>query len=707
MKKSLVFMSFLLCIFLAGCGKKESGNAQGEERVYKDIAVEKEYFPDFEEAFRADGANHELWHLGTQFLGEEPVQIWAERFLGSDLSEADIYLWKMNGERELILKGISDNLAWGYEWNLDQDGSFYLILNGSKDKSLVRKLDSQGNEVFKIEASDSVTWLPRDFCQAPDKKLYLLIEEMGKAPQLAGLDPETGAVTVLDKVELSSQNMYQYYELGVGTKGPALCTWTDIWEVDAQQEDMKSILSFNGTSYSLVGSGTLGEKEEVYDFRAVGEDCVEILRTNGKGSPACVERLSLEAIQRIPVVLGAPLVDDWFKRQVVRFNQENDVYYVVVEEFGISDGTNEAQYQNALEDYARQVSIQVATGGGPDILMGQEILGGSVADMIDKGVLEDLKPYMERTGLREEDYFPVVFDAWRQGNGIYGICANPYTYVLEADRDIVGSEPDIKELAEALLACQEKAVYLEGVDSQGLLRLFLEGSENLWGMVDWEAGTCEFGGELFADLLEAARRYGDQPGNDFQRIAQKRRVFDFFEAAASPELEEWGLTMAGWMFDEGNCLMVEDVPLAINSGSGQKDGAWEFICFLLGAEAQRDVMFYPVRRDIFPEWVEKWMGVYTQEWGFHYSLRFENRETGEWDVMAEYGDKEREFVENEKVDNFLEMLEEARYLPVRPASILNIVCEEAEQYFNGSKSMEEVVFVIENRVSLYLNERRK
>ena len=52
------------------------------------------------------------------------------------------------------------------------------------------------------------------------------------------------------------------------------------------------------------------------------------------------------------------------------------------------------------------------------------------------------------------------------------------------------------------------------------------------------------------------------------------------------------------------------------------------------------------------------------------------------------------------------MLEEARHFPIRPVPVIDIICEEAEQYFNGSKSVEEVVSVIENRVNLYLNERK-
>ena len=48
----------------------------------------------------------------------------------------------------------------------------------------------------------------------------------------------------------------------------------------------------------------------------------------------------------------------------------------------------------------------------------------------------------------------------------------------------------------------------------------------------------------------------------------------------------------------------------------------------------------------------------------------------------------------------------ARGLPVKTIPILDIIYEEAAAYFSNSKSIEEVVAVIENRVGLYLSEHK-
>ena len=45
-------------------------------------------------------------------------------------------------------------------------------------------------------------------------------------------------------------------------------------------------------------------------------------------------------------------------------------------------------------------------------------------------------------------------------------------------------------------------------------------------------------------------------------------------------------------------------------------------------------------------------------------------------------------------------------LYIQTVPILEIIQEEAKDYFNGNKSAEEIGKVINNRVQLYLNERK-
>ena len=320
-------------------------------------------------------------------------------------------------------------------------------------------------------------------------------------------------------------------------------------------------------------------------------------------------------------------------------------------------------------------------------------------------------PAIFQASIREEDYYPIAFSAWSRGEKIYGICPDPLIYALEADRDILQNSSDIRGITDALLAYQGEAVYLKGMDSSALLRLFLEGSETLWGMIDWEKGTFDFKGELFLDLLQVAQRYGDTPSalgapeNNTLCIAQREDFRDYYYAPSDSELEERGLVLAGWLFDDGCHALATGEPVAISSGSDKKEGAWEFLCFLLGDEAQENYSYNgSVKKSVFDGYADKLLEKI--EGDNIATPMVQDRTTGEWSFARIYEEKDMEFIKTEKIPYYKKMLEEARYLPLRSAPILDIICEEAEDYFNGDKSAEEVIKVIENRVKLYVNERK-
>lgn len=78
-----------------------------------------------------------------------------------------------------------------------------------------------------------------------------------------------------------------------------------------------------------------------------------------------------------------------------------------------------------------------------------------------------------------------------------------YIYSLWAEDEFLQDmkEVTIEEFVSALQNYESKRVLIEGWNPGNVLRLFLYGSENLWGMIDWEQGTCDFKGTFFADMV--------------------------------------------------------------------------------------------------------------------------------------------------------------------------------------------------------------
>ena len=507
---------------------------------------------------------------------------------------------------------------------------------------------------------------------------------------LRELDPETGQVIARPQVELS----YADIHIGAANGSVALAGYIEsgygIKSVDLNAQSTSPLLYFDGTSYGW-------HKDSLFqDFRVLEDGAVEFLWTDKNGKHCILEKMCMEKVEKIPVVVrGIFFVDFWLSEQVNLFNQGDSDYYVILETCG---------YGNDLEDFARITSVQVGAGKGPDILCGDYLLHDYINGMLDKDALEELNPYMESSGIREEDYFPLVFATWRQEEKIYSITPKMEVTCEETDANVLNCRetPDIEVLADALLAWEGKGFYRKELTSGELLNTFLQGSENLWGMVDWgtgekdSSGSCNFNTPLFGKLLETARRYGytDKRMQE-QEIAYMANLNYFFHFNSPKEQEAKKRLATGTLFDDG-CYAVSSplYTMAVNANSASKEGAWEFLAFLLGEEVQyrKEAYLPPVHRESFDKWLEWELQWLTEP-------RFENGK----EITPVYNG---ENTSAEKINAYKKAIEDARPLPIRTAPILTIIQEEAKDYFNGSKSAEEVSRVINNRVQLFLDERK-
>lgn len=712
------FSIFLFCCCLAGCGGQEdsgdkvrdsrqtgmndlSAAADGQE--YYDIKVEQE--PVFQWEQEKEGtplAMQEARFIGMQFYQGEPVQLWKVPDIGRGW-RLDLCLYRMDGSREVIVQGIDGSgTEQGY---LDQEGNLYWWHDAKiteegwskTDPAGLKKYGASGEVLFETELDTGQNIL--DMCQTADGRIYLTIRSTDTTERwLAELDTADGSITKLCGGQPVAAGDL---ELGIYGEHPVLWIGRRFTEINADSgagaEPASCVLSLEGTSY--VNQRNAGAGRILQDFRILEDGSVEILWAASSGRNGLWEKLQTVKIDRTLITVRGWGSGTWFANQVSSFNQQSETYHVIVED-----------QAEDREDFARLTSVQVASGKGPDILMGS-LMEDYILGMMEKGVLEDLRPYMEEKGIREEDYFPYVFAAWRNGEGIYSV--TPAVFGLNGcllDSSLLGGteEPDIQSLVEALLSMQGDAVFLEGYDSQELLALLLGGTDTLWGMVDWERGSCDFSGKLFDGILEAAGRYGDHDGRrDKACIAQPRNLADIFHFDSRADRERDGKTVCGVLFDDGcHAVARSDLTLAVNVNSANKDGAWEFIAFLLGEQAQSDGISIPAGRRSFELWVEAQRERVAGGKEIHEMVRGTTQQPdGSWTITEHRVYSEADITE-ERIEEYRALLEDARTYPIRTAPILAIISEEAEDYFQGSKSPEEVCRLITNRVQLYLDEGR-
>ncbi len=529
MKKVFYIMSLLLCCgILAACGKQEEEKQEGQG-VYVDVSAETNTV-----LSREGGGSV----AGMKYRQGEVMQL----LVSNSSKGVKVYLYqqdeeKQDGKEELLLENLPSEYS-ASDWFMDAAGDLYCWW---REGSLV-KLDSSGRKLFETPLSDFNASTVEGMCQLADGRIFITYMEgnMGSGYTLAEVKADSGKVSKSSTVRFDS-----FGYIAAGEEGLLYLDEAGVYEIDLEKGTKTAILSLKGTSYSLE------KTPKIRDFRMLEDGSVEILRCDRNGRKGIAEKVQQKEETTEKVILTfrcRSVTDKWLKAWIQEFNRRSGEYRVVLDE--LPKGGDR-------EDFARQTSIEMAAGKGPDIIYG-DVLGDYAYGTIQKGALADLAPYMKASGIREEDYFPAALDCWRDGGGIYGVLLEMSVESYRIDERVLGGreEPDIHKLTDSLLAWEGDNIFVEysnpynlvgngrGDDSEDILRCLLCGSENLWGMLDWKTGKCDFSGELFGKLLEVSKRYGYDERRIRPGVAEIRSD-DIIKFDTAAVLEAEGMVTAG------------------------------------------------------------------------------------------------------------------------------------------------------------------
>ncbi len=696
--------------------------------------------------------------VGLQFYQGEPVLIEVKGYNfrpavlvlidgkyqkeGEDRSElypdSGLYIRRTDGARELLIPGVrlvesigsilseeekkkeinaltKNGFIFGGTWYVDGEGNCYYstypgYVGGTAiGRECFLKLDKSGELLYKTVLEPG---FEAEGFGCTGGNMYVILRGMAEGVEVKSVvpfDPENGVLADTDAFVLQTRvydgvnpfgwgedGLYLYDDTGVdgGKKG------TGIKKVNLSDGSVCDFLSFTGSAWARMKTPW-----KMRGFRLLEGGDIEALyfcdESNGRiGGVAqgVLERLSLVESERKTVTLRAATIPSWLKLRAVDFNKSDTEYWVVLEELSNSKSAD-------LDDYARQTNVELSAGKGPDILCGN-LIEDYIQGMLAKGMLLDLRGCLATMGIQESDYLPAAFGSWREGDKIYGINVSIYPrgYKIRKDALPAGTGAlDIRSLTDALSARKEDAFFYAYGDAGMVLEMLLEGSEDLWGMVDWEHGTCDFSGDLFAQMLEVAKRYGYDGKHRYQTLVRNMRYTDIYHFESNAELEAEGMTVSGALFDDGcHGYINNSDTLAVNAASTHKEGVMKFIGYLLSEKAQAELTrAVPVNRAALGQWIQNDLKKVADGKVYIYgdsyidegvNIKF-NRTFTEADMTEK------------RIAEYLEALENVRPLPYRTAPILDIVYTEAADYFSGSKSVQEVSGVIRSKVQFYLDEK--
>lgn len=416
-----------------------------------------------------------------------------------------------------------------------------------------------------------------------------------------------------------------------------------------------------------------------------------------------------EVPRKKTVVLAALALPDSMADAVARFNRQGGEYQVVVEDYGYSSG--------GAEGALVRLDAALVFGDPPQLLL---LAGRDLEGDMGKGLLEDLSPYLEASdALGREDFLDNVLEGYTVSGKLAGI---PRQMTMKA---LAGR---LSQLGGLSGGCTMEDVYAlmedypgmcllgDGTDYELNTREYLLGSfcaaYYLETFVDWEKGECRFDSEEFRRLLLWVGEHGKETvrtsGIRFHEVGSMQEDallmeswLDFQEAAQWKAQFGEEIGLLGYPTADGRAyahIWVE-APLGIVAGSPNKEGAWEFLEYYLAGEMEEMDGTLSTRKEMLREQMEEAM---EQEY-----IAGEPRSKGE---MWLNGERVPYYATSpEMAGMVMAFLEEADFTPASGLRdrVASIVTEEAELYYGGSKSLDEVVEVIQNRVQLMLEENRR
>ncbi len=401
------------------------------------------------------------------------------------------------------------------------------------------------------------------------------------------------------------------------------------------------------------------------------------------------------------------------RARIIDFNKTSEQYRIKVVDYSSF---------NTPEDYTAgqtKLTTEIISGQVPDILAtGNLPLNRYIA----RGLIEDLRPYIESDPeLGTDALVPGALKALEVDGGIYQAASSFTVTSVVGASNIVGEEMGwtVDELQAALANMPEGATAFSNMTRESILSYICMMNQNHY--VDWITGECDFNNEEFVKLLEFVKTFPveinydeDEYVDEYTQIMEGKvmlstlAVSDFDTLQMYKTLYGGNITFVGFPTAEGiGSVASFSDGLAISSTCANKDAAWSFVRYLFTEECQGgDDGYYgwgfPTNQNAFDKVIEnameKRMG--TDENGNEVEVPH-----GSWGI-ANGITVEMYAATQEDVDQVMALIDNMDSAVSFDQDIYNIIAEEAQAFFEGQKTAQDVAGVIQSRVSIYVNEQK-
>ena len=652
-------------------------------------------------------------------------------------------------------EGATEEQMNAYYESLDQNSKYHLV-----------KIDAQGNQIYDVDFTNETKKNDyfytnqivadekgRVFASVGGESIWTFDENGNKSGEISvsqngyinsmgtGKDQKCyvsyvqyggeGATTTFAELDYDGKKLgksYANYPSNRGsssfTKGiesDILCyDGIGVYEYSMEKEEAQKLLSWldcdvNGDQVTAVIPSGDGKIYAITrDWNANESNLIELSKMKTE-----------DVIKRETVKVGTIYQNNSLNSKIIEFNKNNDKYRITVKAYMDENDWSEKSYQDAIAN----LTNDILSGNGPDIL---DLSNLDVNNLAKKGVLEDLMPYLEKsTRLNKNDFFERILDvATINGSLVY----LPSTFTLStlaAKTSLVGDKmgwtlEDMMKLQEAY----PKAELLQGATKDLIMQMMLMLDKEAF--IDVEKNECHFDSQQFKNLLKFANKFPKEYDysngyqlpplllKDNRLLLSNADIYSFEEVQSTlAYFSGEQVTFIGYPNSKGGngCIMMPNEQYGINAKSAHKDAAWAFLEDVIDSETDDNGYFgfgFSTMKSRYEKQKAKALDVkpMTDENGE--VITDENGNPVYEGVGGGYtmvGDNGEEWnyvykpVTEEDCAIVEKLLAGATVVDVNMDEELGkIITEEAQAYFDGAKSLDDVANVIQNRANLYLKE---
>ncbi|MDR2547645.1 MAG: extracellular solute-binding protein [Lachnospiraceae bacterium] len=385
-----------------------------------------------------------------------------------------------------------------------------------------------------------------------------------------------------------------------------------------------------------------------------------------------------------------------FMPLVAAYNMANHGIQIEVKEYfdGGSLGNNKVLIE-LLNKATFNLELDIIRGQSPDIVITRQALSWN--RYAELGIFEDLYPWLEADPLFNwEEHYENHIRAFELQGKLYGFPLWSFPQTLIVRQAVVGERVgwNIDEFIAFVDSFDSDHTVFADPTKTAVLELCLIANGDI--LVDWSSEGADVGFNrdfitkvlAFANRFIDDERYVDNTRFDIRAQNGEIRVYvpemrELFTEETMPVYQSlFGEPISFMAFPSergsGNIIST-DWLVSLSSQCRDKEAAWHFLSHYF-SESMRS-------KEFIMEYIESRRGVHK---------RYSDHASG----IIEF------HIDDNAIDSYHELLQRDMQIRIYDPRIEDIIKEEAAPYFSGDKTLDEVVDIIANRVSVYVNESR-